>query len=109
MESENSGRVPSFEEKTIKSIKDLYQLQKQHLNRQLAFEAMMEAMLARVQPEALPGLREEYEQACDRLAAGLRPAMQEPALWMQWSDAITERMQSLAPIPPVAPGKPYED
>ena len=82
---------------------------KRNLNRQLAFEAMMDAMLARVQPEALPGLREEYEQACDRLAAGLRPAMQEPALWTQWSDAITERMQSLAPIPPVAPEKPYED
>ena len=99
MESEKSGPAPSFEEQTIKSIKDLYQLQKQHLNRQLAFEAMMEAMLARVLPEALPGLREEYEQACDRLAALLPPEHQAPELWKQWTVEI-ERLMRKHQTPP---------
>ena len=99
MESEKSGPAPSFEEQTIKSIKDLYQLQKQHLNRQLAFEAMMEAMLARVQPEALPGLLVEYESACDRLAALLPPEHQAPELWKQWTVEI-ERLMHKHQTPP---------
>ena len=99
MESEKSGRAPSFEEQTIKAIKDLQALQKQHLNRQLAFEAMMEAMLARVQPEALPGLLVEYESACDRLAALLPPEHQAPELWKQWTVEI-ERLMRKHQTPP---------
>ena len=99
MESEKSGRAPSFKEQTIKSIKGLYQLQKQHLNRQLAFEAMMEAMLARVLPEALPGLLVEYESACDRLAALLPPEHQMPEIWRLWTVEI-ERVMRKHQTPP---------
>ena len=99
MESEKSGPAPSFEEQTIKSIKDLYQLQKQHLNRQLAFEAMMEAMLARVLPEALPGLLVEYESACDRLATLLPPEHQMPEIWRLWTVEI-ERVMRKHQTPP---------
>ena len=72
---------------------------KQHLNRQLAFEAMMEAMLARVLPEALPGLLVEYESACDRLAALLPPEHQAPELWKQWTVEI-ERLMRKHQTPP---------
>jgi hypothetical protein len=91
-----------FKAQTVKAIKDLHAMNMQHLNRQLAFEGLMTAMLDRIQPEALAGLLEEYEQACDRLAAQLDPKWQMPHLWQQWSDAITERMQSLRTAPKTA-------
>ena len=99
MESEKSGRAPSFEEQTIKAIKDLQALQKQHLNRQMAFEAMMEAMLARVLPEAPPGLLVEYESACDRLATLLPPEHQMPEIWRLWTVEI-ERVMRKHQTPP---------
>lgn len=92
MENDNPNPAPSFEEQTIKAIKDLQHFQKQHLNRQLAFEAMLESMLARVQPEALPGLLAEYEAACDRLATFLEPQHQMPDIWRQWTVALENQI-----------------
>lgn len=80
----------AFKAEVTKAITDLQNINKQHLNRQLAFEGLMTALLHRVQPEALPGLLEEYEQACDRLASQLEPKWQMPQLWQQWSDEIEQ-------------------
>jgi hypothetical protein len=98
------GTPMNFEEQAIQAIKDLQQAHKRNLNRQLAFEALMGSMLERIHPDALEGLLEEYEAACDRLAAQLRPEMQEPDVWQQWSDAITERQKSLRALQLNTPG-----
>ena len=80
----------AFKAEVTKAITDLQNINKQHLNRQLAFEGLMTALLHRVQPEALAGLQEEYEQACDHVAAQLAPQWQMPALWHQWSSKIEQ-------------------
>lgn len=79
-----------FKIQTIKSINDLHSLNKQQMNRLLAVEGLLHALLNRVQPEALSGLLEEYEQACDRLATQLDPKFQMPQYWREWSTAITD-------------------
>lgn len=97
MGNDKASKTPSFEKRATGIMRDLIAASKSSLNRQLAIEAMMDAMLARVPREALPGLLEEYEAGCDRLAARLPPAMQEPALWEHWSDAISARQLQLQP------------
>jgi len=77
-----------FKAQTLKAITDQQNLNKQFLSRQLAFEAMMTAMLHRTQPEALAGLLDEYEQAVDRLATQLPPKFQQPQYWQTWSAEI---------------------
>jgi hypothetical protein len=108
MEKENPQGRSEFEDWTIKAFKSLQERQLRHTNRQLALEAMVEAMLCRIQPEALPGLLEEYEAACDRIAAVISPSDQHADLWKQWSDSIEGRMRSLQMIPktgmPPSPG-----
>lgn len=100
-----NGKTPDFEKTTTKAINALHYLQKEHLNRQLAIEALLTAMLARVQPEALQGLLEEYDAACDRLASQLPVRFQQPRHWQRWSDAITDRQKSLQQaIQPNTPG-----
>lgn len=95
MENDKASKTPNFEKRATGIMRDLIAASKSSLNRQLAIEAMMEAMLARVPREALPGLLEEYDAGCDRLAARLPPAMQAPALWTHWSDAISVHQERL--------------
>ncbi|MGH8758081.1 MAG: hypothetical protein ACREVW_00975 [Burkholderiales bacterium] len=109
MKSEQPGQAPSFEEQATKAINDLHHSQKRLLNRQLAFEALLSALLARVQPEALPGVLEEYDAACDRLAAEIPPAHQQPELWQEFSDVLTARLRALQAAQSAQSGKSYED
>ena len=93
MENEKPSRTPNFEKRVTGIIKDFMAANKSSLNRQLATEVMMDAMLAQVPQAALPALLEEYEAGCDRLAMRLPANMQEPALWTRWSDAISALQQ----------------
>ncbi|CAN5533747.1 hypothetical protein BH10PSE16_BH10PSE16_40790 [soil metagenome] len=95
MGNDKASKTPNFEKRATGIMRDLIATNRSSLNRQLAIEAMMDALLARVPREVLPGLLEEYEAGCDRLAARLPPAMQEPALWEHWSDAISARQERL--------------
>ena len=81
----------NFERETRQAITDLNNTQLTHINRQLATEAMLEALLDRVDPEALAGIAEEYDAALIRLAEGLPPDMQRPDLWKQWSTYLAAR------------------
>jgi len=93
MENEKPSRTPNFEKRVTGIIKDLMAANKSSLNRHLAIEAMMDAMLAQVPQAVLPALLEEYEAGCDRLAQRLPANMQEPDLWAHWSDAISARQE----------------
>ena len=95
MENDKPSKTPNFERRVTGIIKNLMAANKSSLNRQLAIEAMMDAMLAQVPQAALSGLLEEYEAGCDRLAARLPLEMQEPTLWAHWSDAIAARQKCL--------------
>ena len=95
MGNDKASKTPNFEKRATGVMRDLIAASKSSLNRQLAIEAMMEAMLAQVPREALPRLLEDYEARCDRLAARLPPAMQAPALWTHWSDAISVHQERL--------------
>lgn len=74
--------------KIIQAIRDLDSSQKQQLNRLLACEAMLVAIVRRLEPQALAGVLEEYEAAIDRAAALLEPRLQMPEVWQQMSDVI---------------------
>lgn len=91
-----------FKAQTVTAIKDLHSMNMQHLNRQLACEALLHSMIQRVEPAALAGLLEEYESTLDRLAAQLPPKYQQPQRWAGFSDAITQRLQSLGIVPKTA-------
>ena len=82
----------TFEKQVMQAIAEINNTQLTHLNRQLATEAMLEALLDRVDPQALPAIAEEYDAALLRLAEGLPPDMQRPELWKQWS-AYLEDLQ----------------
>ena len=83
----------NFEQEARQAITDLANTQLTHINRQLATEAMLEALLDRVDPGALAGIAEEYDAALIRLAEGLPPDMQRPALWKQWSTFLSNRQR----------------
>ena len=95
MGNDKTSKNPNFEKRATGIMRDLITTNRHSLNRQLAIEAMVNAMLAQLPLEVLPGLLEEYEVGCDRLAARLPPKMQEPALWRHWSDAISARQQQI--------------
>lgn len=82
----------NFEKQVKKAIDELTNTQVTQMNRQLATEAMLEALLERVDFQALAGIAEEYDAALIRLAEGLPPDMQRPELWKQWS-AYLEDLQ----------------
>jgi hypothetical protein len=92
------------QDQMIRAIKELESSQKKQLNRILACEAVLEALLSRIDPLALAGLGEEYDAALDRLAAELPPSIQLPELWHQWSKLIADRRRSLQGN---VPGTPY--
>lgn len=73
----------------------------QLLSRQLASTALTMALINRAQAEALPGILEEYDAACDRLAAELPPHYQQPQHWQELSEILEERIRALR-----AAGKP---
>lgn len=83
----------NFEEWAKETIDDLRNTQLTHINRLMATEAMLEALLDRVDPAALPGIAEEYDAALIRLAEGLPPGMQRPEIWKQWSDYLSGRQR----------------
>lgn len=83
----------NFEEQVKQAIGELNNTQVTHLNRLLATEAMLEALLDRVDPAALPGIAEEYDAALIRLAEGLPPGMQRPEIWRQWSTYLSGRQR----------------
>jgi hypothetical protein len=84
----------NFEQQARQAITELTSAQTKHLNRLLALEAMMEALLDRVDPRAVAGIAEEYEAALDRLAADLPPGLQRPELWQQWTTLLADMQQS---------------
>jgi hypothetical protein len=83
----------NFEQEVRQAIAELNSTQLTHLNRQLATEAMLEALLDRIDPKALPGIAEEYDAALIRLAEGLPPDMQRPEVWKQWSNLLSDRQR----------------
>jgi len=93
----------SFEEQATKAIKDLQNFQIRISNRQLAFEALLEAFLARTIPEALPGLLDEYEMALDRLATYLPPQHQQPDEWKLWRTWLENQIRLRGAKPPQSP------
>lgn len=92
------------QDQIIKAIKELESSQKKQMNRVLACEALLEAMVSRIDPQALAGLAEEYDGALDRLAAALPPSIQLPELWEQWSTLIADRRKQIAANGPQIPG-----
>lgn len=84
-------------------IRSLQAAQVDHLNRQLAIEAMLQAMLCMVDPKVLPRLAETYEVAKDRLAEGLLPLLQRPKQWSRWSDLLEELQQVGLTVPEFRP------
>lgn len=88
----------------IQAIKALESSQKKQMNRILACEALLEALVSRIDPQALADLGEEYDAAMDRLAAVLPPSIQLPELWEQWSKLIADRRQSIEGNGPRTPG-----
>lgn len=83
----------TFEKQVMQAIAEINNTQLTHLNRQLATEAMLEALLDRVDPQALPAIAEEYDAALLRLAEGLPPDMQRPDVWQQWSTLLSNRQR----------------
>lgn len=87
----------NFEEETARAITDLHNNRKQLMNRQLACEALLAAMLHRMDQRDLPGLLEEYEAAIDRIAAELSPQDQMEEHWLHFADAIRELLPKRPP------------
>lgn len=85
----------NFEKQVMQAIAELSNTQLTHMNRQLANEAMLEALLERVDPKALPSIAEEYDAALIRLAEGLPPDMQRPEIWQQWSTYLSDRQRHI--------------
>ena len=82
------------EAQIIQAVKDLDSAMKKQLNRNLAAEALLEALIVRLDPRALAGLAEEYDAAVDRLAADIEPNLQRPYLWARWSTLIADLQKS---------------
>lgn len=80
-----------FKAKTIQAINDLHSINKQHLNRLLACEALLQSLIQLVDPQALAALSEEYDATLDRLATQLAPEYQQPERWADFSAAIEDR------------------
>ena len=78
----------------LQAIKALESSQKQQLNRLLACEALLVAIVRRLAPQALAGVLEEYDAALDRAAAQLDPALQLPEVWAQMSDGLRDYARS---------------
>jgi hypothetical protein len=83
----------------IAAIKALESSQKQQLNRHLACEAMLVAIVRRLPPPALAGVLEEYDAAIDRAAALLDPQLQIPDIWQQMSDGLRGYAKSVGAAP----------
>lgn len=94
MESDKAGKNRSFEEQATEAISSLRKSQLLQLNRLLAYEAMLVAIVRRMPPQALPGLSEEYSAAMDRIAASLPPDCQRPEVWKEISDSFEELLES---------------
>ena len=88
------GKRRSFEEQATEAIKSLQKAHMEQLNRLLACEAMLVAMIRRMPPQALPGLSEEYSAAIDRMAAQLDPDLQRPEKWEEHSEALEALLKS---------------
>lgn len=91
-----------FQADTIKAINDLHALLGQVLSRQLALQALGNAMLGVVHPAALARLREEFDEEVVHLAMLLPPQYQRPQFWEDVAAAIEARLQHAARPP--APG-----
>ncbi len=81
----------------IAAINDLRSAQTQHLNRAMAVEALLEALLRRIDPAALADLAEEYDSALDHLAAQIPPALQLPQAWARWQSQLADLRTRAAP------------
>lgn len=82
------------QDQIITAVKALESSQKQQLNRLLACEALLVAIVRRLAPQALAGVLEEYDAALDRAAAQLDPALQLPEVWAQMSDGLRDYARS---------------
>lgn len=76
------------EAEIMQAIKDLLSSQTKQLNRQLACEAAVYALI-HSHPD-LTQAGEEYSAAIDRLAAQMPPNLQRPALWTDFEQAIAD-------------------
>ncbi|MBB5204430.1 hypothetical protein HNQ51_001744 [Inhella inkyongensis] len=93
------------EDPTHRAIRELGHSQTQILNRLLACEALLHSLVLRLEPAAVAGVLEEYEQALDRLATQLPPRLQMPQLWQGFAAALTDRQRVEGPAPgPLRPG-----
>ena len=91
---------PDNEAKIMQALGELASTQKKHLNRLVACEALLQALVMRVDPPALPGILEEFEAALDRSAADIPPRLQMPELWQEWTTLLSDRLRSLEQAPP---------
>lgn len=73
-------------EQVMQAIKDFHSMQMKHMNRQLACEAAVYALI-HSHPD-LTQAGEEYSAAIDRLAAQVPPKFQRPELWTDFEQAI---------------------
>lgn len=91
------------EDPVRRAVRELGHAQTQHLNRLLACEALLHALLLRLDPRAAAGVAEEYDQALDCMAAQLAPSLQMPDLWRPFADALEAVRWPAAPDRPAAP------
>lgn len=78
-----------------RAIRDLGSSDIKQLNRIAACEALLYSLLARIEPKALVGLAEEYDQALVRMAEQIPPGLQRPELWSNFAGAIADRIKSV--------------
>lgn len=71
----------SDSEQLKKALVELASAQTQHLNRQLALEALAHSLVLQLNPAQAAAVLDEYEQGLDRIAHQVPPRQQRPALW----------------------------
>lgn len=77
-------------DQAIQAIDVLAEHQLQHLNRQLAVEAVLQRLIPLLDLPVLRVLREEFEQARDQAMAALEPHQQRPAQWDPLQQSMDE-------------------
>lgn len=93
------------EDPVMRAIRELASSDIKQLNRIAACEALLYSLLERIDPQALAGLAEAYDQALLRTAEQLPPSIQRPELWQGFAQAISDQQAVAAPPSPPPAGK----
>lgn len=79
------------QDQLVAAVKQLEAIQKKHLNQMMAQEALLVALIERIDPAALEDLADEYQAALVEVAEQISPSFQMPQVWAYWQDKIEAR------------------